>query len=354
MRKIIHLDMDCFFAAVEMRENPSLIGKPVAVGGSSSRRGVISTCNYEARKFGVRSAMATGLAMKLCPELILKPHSSRLYREASDIVMDICHRYTDKVQTLSLDEAYLDVTASDLPKGSATLLAQKIREEIFAATKLTASAGIAPNKLLAKLACEKNKPNGQFTVSPDKIPEFMTPLPLGKLHGIGKVTSDYLADMGFKTCADILPITRFELVARLGKLGDWLYEAVRGIDEREVITEWERKSLSVETTFSKDLAEPDEMRSALSELIEELQGDLRHYPEKLVHGLVVKIKYHDFKQTTIERAGSRIDLDAAWGLHLERWGKDPRPVRLLGVGVRFVPEDEVSPQLSFDALEIAG
>jgi DNA polymerase-4 len=353
MRKIIHLDMDCFFAAVEMREDPSLVGKPVAVGGSSSRRGVISTCNYEARKFGVRSAMATAFAMKLCPQLILKRHSGHLYREASEIVMDICHRYTDVVQSLSLDEAYLDVTESDLPKGSATLLAQKIREEIFVATKLTASAGIAPNKLLAKLACERNKPNGQFTVSPDKIQDFMTPLPLAKIHGVGKVTAEYLAQQGFKTCADILPITRFELVARLGNLGDWLYEAVRGIDDREVITEWERKSLSVETTFAKDLAGPDEMRSALAELIDELKDDLQHYPEKKIHGLQVKIKYHDFKQTTIERAGSLIDLDTAWALHLERWGKDPRPVRLLGVGVRFVSEEE-SPQLSFDALEIAG
>ncbi len=353
MRKIIHLDMDCFFAAVEMREDPSLVGKPVAVGGSAARRGVISTCNYEARKFGVRSAMATGLAMKLCPKLILRGHSGHLYREASDIVMDICHRYTDKVQSLSMDEAYLDVTESDLPKGSATLLAQKIRQEIFDATKLTASAGIASNKLLAKLACEKNKPNGQFTVSPDKVMEFMTPLPLGKIHGIGKVTAEYLRQQGFNTCADILPLTRFELVARLGNMGDWLHDACRGLDDRDVITEWERKSLSVENTFSKDLSEPEDMRVALSELIEELQEGLTEYPEKKVHGLQVKIKYHDFKQTTIERAGMPVDAENAWHLYLERWAIDPRPVRLLGVGVRFVSEEE-TPQLSFDALTATG
>jgi DNA polymerase-4 len=353
MRKIIHLDMDCFFAAVEMREDPSLNGLPVAVGGSASHRGVISTCNYEARKYGVRSAMATAYAMKLCPHLILRRHSGHLYREASEIVMDICHKYTDLVQSMSMDEAYLDVTESDLPQGSATLLAQKIRQEIYEATKLTASAGIATNKLLAKLACEKNKPNGQFTVSPDKVMEFMTPLPLKKIHGIGKVSADYLSQLGFNTCADILPLTRFELIARLGNMGDWLFDACRGLDDREVITEWERKSLSVETTFSKDLSEPEDMRVALVDLVTELREGLEEYPEKKVHGLQVKIKYHDFKQTTIERAGMAIDADNAWALHLERWASDPRPIRLLGVGVRFVT-DEVSPQLTFDALTASG
>lgn len=353
MRKIIHLDMDCFFAAVEMRENPSLVGKPIAVGGSPTKRGVISTCNYEARKYGVRSAMASAHAMKLCPKLQILKHSGHLYREASDIVMDICHKYTDLVQTLSIDEAYLDVTNSDLPQGSATLLAQKIRQEIFAATKLTASAGIATNKLLAKLACEKNKPNGQFTVAPDKVMDFMTPMPLKKIHGIGKVTAEYLSQLGFNTCADILPLTRFELVARIGNMGDWLYDACRGLDDREVITEWERKSLSVETTFVKDLSEPHDMKEALTQLVEELQEGLEEYPEKRVHGLQVKIKYHDFKSTTIERAGAPITADTAWALHLERWAKDPRPVRLLGVGVRFVSQEE-SHQLSFDALTAAG
>ncbi len=353
MRKIIHLDMDCFFAAVEMRENPALKGRPVAVGGPASHRGVISTCNYEARKFGVRSAMATATALKLCPQLILCRHSGALYRQASDIVMGICHQYTDKVQTLSLDEAYLDVTESDLPHGSATLLAQKIRQEIFDHTQLTASAGIAPNKLLAKLACETNKPNGQFTIAPDQIMPFMTPLALGKIHGVGKVTAEYLAQQGFKTCADILPLTRFELVARFGRLGDMLYEACRGIDERAVQTEWERKSLSVETTFSQDLSDPDDMRTALSDLVSELQMELSAYADRKPHGLQVKIKYHDFKQTTIERAGSAIDAESAWSLHLERWSEDPRPVRLLGVGVRFISVPP-TPQLSFDAFYRAG
>jgi DNA polymerase-4 len=352
MRKIIHIDMDCFFAAVEMRENPALKDVPLAVGGSAARRGVISTCNYVARKFGVRSAMATGLALKLCPNLVVVGHSSRKYSEASAIVFDIFHQYTDQVQSVSIDEAYLDVTHADLPNGSATLLAEKIRAEIFAKTQLTASAGIAPNKLLAKLACERNKPNGQCTVAPKDVAAFMHDLPLAKIHGIGKVTADYLKQLGFLTCKDILPLSRFELVARLGRLGDMLYEACRGIDDREIVTEWERKSLSVETTFAKDLADPDEMKLALHELVEDLKGSLVEYSDKKVHGLQVKIKYHDFRQTTIERAGSVVDLETAWSLHLERWTRDPSPVRLLGVGVRFCPEEE-NPQLSFDALEMA-
>lgn len=353
MRKIIHVDMDCFFAAVEMRDNPQLRNVPLAVGGSATSRGVISTCNYPARKFGVRSAMATGLALKLCPSLVVVKHSMRKYSEASEAVFDVLGRYTDKMQMVSVDEAYLDVTDADLPRGSATLLAEKIRGEIFAATGLTASAGIASNKLLAKLASERNKPNGQCTIAPRDVTAFMRELPLGKLHGIGKVTADFLRQQGFVVCKDLLPFTRFELVARFGRLGDMLYDACRGIDEREVVTDWERKSLSVEQTFPVDIADIDQLRSALHELVEDLKRGLSEFPDKRPHGLQVKIKYHDFRQTTIERAGCAVDIESAWGLCLERWLAKPAPVRLLGVGVRFQPEFE-SPQLTFDALSLAG
>lgn len=353
MRKIIHVDMDCFFAAVEMRDNPHFRHVPLAVGGSASSRGVISTCNYPARKFGVRSAMATGLALKLCPKLVVVKHSMRKYAEASEAVFEILRRYTSLLQVVSVDEAYLDVTESDLPHGSATLLAEKIRAEIFAATGLTASAGIASNKLLAKLASERNKPNGQCTVAPRDVANFMHDLPLAKLHGIGKVTADYLRQQGFVLCRDVLPLSRFELVARFGRLGDMLFESCRGIDERAVITEWERKSLSVEQTFAVDISDVDQMKLALHDLVEDLKLSLADYPEKKPQGLQVKLKYHDFRQTTIERAGCPIDLEAAWGLCLERWLKQPAPVRLLGVGVRFQPESEVQ-QLAFDALCLAG
>ncbi len=354
MRKIIHVDMDCFFAAVEVRDNPALQGKPVAVGGSASGRGVISTCSYEARKFGVRSAMATATALKLCPQLILLKHRGHAYREASEIVHDIFHRHTDLVQSLSLDEAYLDVTDADLPRGSATLLAERIRAEIFEATRLTASAGIAPNKQLAKLASEARKPNGQFTVAPGQELAFLRNLSLGKLHGIGPVTAGRLKEDGLVTCADVWRLPLSELIGRYGSLGEWLHDASRGIDDREVVTEWERKSLSVETTFPRDLSEPDEMRLQLDELMAEMLEDLQEYPEKTVKGLQVKIKYHDFRQTTVERAGVPLTADSAWTLFQSRWLADPRAVRLLGVGVRFATAEEEGPQLRFDSLDPAG
>lgn len=347
MRKIIHVDMDCFFAAVEMRDNPSLVGKPVAVGGSPSQRGVISTANYEARKYGVRSALSSAQALKLCPNLVLLRGRYLAYRKAAEQIREVFHRYTDLVEPLSLDEAYLDVTDSDLPQGSATFLAQRIRSEIYQATGLTASAGIAPNKLLAKLASERNKPNGQCTIAPEEIPRFMADLPLGKLHGVGPVTTSRLKEEGFQTCKDLLAFSRFELVHRLGSLGDWLYDACRGIDEREVSSEWERKSLSVEETFPRDLEDPDIMRAELARLWEELESDLTKHQDREIKGLVVKIKFYDFKQTTIERGNLPLNVDSVHRLFSARWETEPRPVRLLGVGVRFAEETEENLQLSF-------
>ncbi len=349
MRKIIHLDMDCFFAAVEMRDNPRLREVPIAIGGSASRRGVISTCNYPARAFGVRSAMATGLALKLCPQLTLLPHRMRAYSEASRHVFEIFQRYTDQVEGVSVDEAYLDVTAVDLPKGSATLLAQELRRVIEAETGLTASAGVAPNKLLAKLASERNKPNGLCTIAPPQVEAFMRDLPLGKLHGVGKVTADALKAHGFQKASDLWPLSRFELAHRLGRLGEYLYFASRGVDERPVCTEWERKSISVENTFARDLTDVAEMRAQLLELFADFMEGLADHRDRKVAGLVVKIKYFDFQQTTIERAGARVDAEAVLELFHQRWLQRMAPVRLLGVGVRFAEEEEER-QLSFDSL----
>lgn len=352
MRKIIHIDMDCFFAAVEMRDFPELRGKPVAVGGSSQRRGVISTCNYEARKFGVRSAMPTARAFKLCPHLILQKSRFSTYAEASDQVFKIFHDYTPLVQSMSLDEAYLDVTDADLPSGSATLLAKMIRERIYKETGLTASAGIAENKLLAKLASEVKKPNGQFTIDPSQVAQFMLELPLGKIHGVGKVTSDYLASLGFKTCSELLPFSRFEMNAKFGKLGEYLFFAIRGISFSPVITEWERKSLGSERTFSEDLTDPTLLQMKLHELTLDVQESLSNYSDKKLASLQVKIKYHDFQLTTIERAGLDVSVENTWALFLDRWSQDPRPVRLLGVSVKFSGSSESS-QLTFDALSLS-
>lgn len=339
MRKIIHIDMDAFFAAVEMRDNPALRNVPMAVGGSSDRRGVISTSNYEARKYGVRSAMPTATAMKLCPHLVLVRGRMDKYREASDLVFEIFHEYTDLVQGLSLDEAYLDVTDSPLHNNSATLIAQEIRKRIFEVTGLTASAGIAPNKLLAKMASELNKPNGQFTISPHQVSEFIKNVPIGKIHGVGKVTAKNMNEMGIKTCLDLQKYSRDEMMYYFGKFGDALYDYARGEDDREVHTDYERKSLGTEETFAKDISDLEEMKTHIARMVEEVKESLEGYDDRVVKNLHVKIKYFDFKSTTIER---QLPLNTDNYLHLleERWLQDPRPVRLLGVGVKFEEQKE--------------
>lgn len=334
MRKIIHIDMDAFFAAVEMRDNPSLRNIPIAVGGSSDRRGVISTANYEARKYGVRSAMPTSQALKLCPHLKLVHSNFQKYREASDEVFKIFHEYTNLVQGLSLDEAYLDVTDSPHCQGSATLIAQEIRKKIFERTQLTASAGIGPNKLIAKLACEYKKPNGQFTVAPHQVGEFIKKTPIEKIWGIGKVTAKRLHEMKIKTCQDMQEYSRSEMIHLMGKFGDALYDFCRGIDEREVETEYERKSLGTEETFAKDISNPEEMKLHIVRMAQEVRESLEKYSDRVVKNLHVKIKYLDFKQTTIERQMPIEDESFVYLLE-ERWNQDPRPVRLLGVGVKF-------------------
>lgn len=351
VRKIIHIDMDAFFASVEMRDNPALRNVPMAVGGSSDRRGVISTSNYEARKYGVKSAMPTSHAFKLCPHLVLVKGRMEKYKEAAEQVLEIFYQYTDLVQSMGWDEAYLDVTDSPLHHNSATWIAQEIRQKIFEKTGLTASAGIAPNKLLSKMAGEIKKPNGQFTVSPDLIESFMLPLPINKIPGIGKVTSGRLHEMGYKTCGDLQKNSRSEMIHLFGKFGDTLFDYCRGEDDRELELEYERKSLGNENTFAQDIYSLDEMKEQLKGMISELIEDLAKYPEKKVKNLHVKIKYHDFKQTTIERA-LPVTEEFFMLLLEERWMQDPRPVRLLGVGVKF--EEQKNPQNPLLQLPLLG
>lgn len=229
MRKIIHVDMDCFFAAVEMRDNPALRDIPIAIGGSRERRGVISTANYPARKFGVRSAMPTGMALKLCPHLTLLPGRFDAYKEASNHIREIFSRYTSRIEPLSLDEAYLDVTDSVHCHGSATLIAQEIRQTIFSELQLTASAGVAPVKFLAKIASDMNKPNGQFVITPAEVPAFLQTLPLAKIPGVGKVSAAKLEAMGLRTCGDVQKCDLVILLKRFGKFGRILWGVVRGL-----------------------------------------------------------------------------------------------------------------------------
>lgn len=341
MRKIIHVDMDAFFASVEMRDNPALRNVPMAVGGSSDRRGVISTSNYLARKYGVKSAMPTKTALKLCPQLVLVRSNFSKYREASDQVFEVFHEFSDKVQGLSLDEAFIDVTDSPHFQGSATLIAKEIRKRIFERTQLTASAGVAPNKLLAKLASDVNKPDGLFTVAPHQVSDFIAQVPIERIWGVGKVTAKHMHEMGIKTCKDMQAYTRSDLIYHFGKFGDALFDFCRGEDDREVETEYERKSLGTEETFSKDIDDIEEMRTHVIRMAQEVRESLLGYEDKTVKNLHVKIKYFDFKQTTIERQIPLTDENFVLLLE-ERWFQDPRPVRLLGVGVKFEETKELS------------
>ena len=270
-RSIIHLDMDCFYAAIEVRDRPELRGKPVGVGGARDRRGVLTTCNYEARKFGVRSAMPTFMALQRCPRLIVLPTRFDVYRREAAVIRAILHRFTPLVEPLSLDEAYLDVSAHP---GAPGALAQVIRNLIFRKTKLTASAGIGPNKLVAKIASELNKPDGQWEVAPNEVSQFMAALPVRKIWGIGAVTEQKLQQRGITTCGELQRFSRVQLLDIFGKFGAELYDLCRGIDERPVEPHRERKSLSTEETFATDLETLAACEEKLEELFAELMADL--------------------------------------------------------------------------------
>jgi DNA polymerase-4 len=338
MRKIIHLDMDCFYAAVEMRERPELAGRPVAVGGGG-HRSVVTTCNYEARKFGVRSAMPGFMARERCPHLVFLPLRFDLYRAASQQIRAIFHDYTPLVEPLSLDEAYLDVSASDR---YAWEIAKEIRARIFAESGLTASAGIASNKMLAKIASDWRKPNGQFAILPDQVQEFMTGLPVRKIWGIGPKSAERFAASGIKTCGDLQKLSLHEMVVRFGKWGEELYHLCRGKDDREVRPHRISKSLSNENTFSDNLLSLGECETAIADLSEELLNELRRKaPERKVRKAFVKVKFADFSKTTRECLCSEPSVAVYQNLLAEAYQRKNLPVRLLGTGVRFEEAAEV-------------
>jgi DNA polymerase IV len=333
LRAIIHLDMDCFYAAIEVRDRPSLRGKPVGVGGARDRRGVLTTCNYEARKFGVRSAMPTFMALQRCPDLIVLPTRFDVYRREAAVIRGILHRFTSLIEPLSLDEAYLDVTEQP---GAPGPLAQVIRGTIFRKTKLTSSAGIGPNKLIAKIASEINKPNGQFEVTPEHVPEFMEKLPVRKIWGIGEKTERKLEELGVKTCGQLQRFSRPELVEFFGKFGLELYDLCRGVDDRPVEPDRPRKSLSTEETFAADLTTVDQCEEKLEELFQELMADLAQKEStRGIRKIFVKLKFNDFTRTTAERAGLAPTLADFHSLLAEAFARTGKPVRLIGLGVRF-------------------
>lgn len=335
-RKIIHCDADCYFAAIEMRDNPQWRKRPLAVGGRSDRRGVISTCNYEARQFGVRSAMPSAHAMRLCPELLIVPHNMDKYREASQHMRDIFYDYTDLVEPLSLDEAYLDVSACTQHQGSATRIAQEIRERIWHKIQITVSAGVAPSKFIAKIASDWNKPNGLCVVPPESVDEFIHTLAVEKLHGVGQVTAKKLHKLGLYTCCDIRKWTALDLSKHFGRFGRRLHHLSFGRDERLVQPHRVRKSLSVEHTYEKDLPDINACTSKLPELMAQLTQRLSRMGEHCpVSKAFVKLKFDDFTHTTIERTGSHARMSDYRLLMESAFERGKKPVRLLGIGVRF-------------------
>ena len=341
-RKIIHCDCDCFYAAVEMRDDPSLVNLPIAIGGKSDRRGVVATCNYKARHFGVRSAMPTGQALKLCPDLVVIPGTMAKYREAALQIRQIFYRYTDKVEPLSLDEAYLDVTDCTECQGSATLIAQQIRAQIATEVGVTASAGVAPNKFLAKVASDLNKPDGQFVITPEEVDDFVQKLEVKRIFGVGKVTNEKLRRMGIITCGDLQQRDLIELVDKFGVFGKRLHDLSYGRDERQVNSNSRRKSLSVEHTYSDDL--PDQMAclGKLPDLLLELRSRLRRVDsDYLVTKQFIKMKFNDFTATTVERQMvSGLPIESFEALCQQAWIRGNRPVRLMGIGVRFIDTSE--------------
>ena len=343
LRKIIHCDCDCFYAAVETRDDPALRGRPVAVGGRADQRGVVATCNYEARHFGVRSAMATGQALQRCPGLIVLPPAMEKYRIASRQILAIYGDYTDRVEPLSLDEAYLDVTEAPHCHGSATLMAQEIRARIAATVGITASAGIAPNKFVAKIASDWNKPDGQHVVLPHEVDAFVAALPVKKIFGVGQVTAAKLNRLGAHTCADLRSWSASQLQHHFGKFGTRLFDLVRGIDAREVCPDRERKSISVEETYNVDLPDLDACLAPMLDLIEKLRLRVaRNDAAPFVRKLTVKIRFADFRQTSVECVAGVIDATLFAGLLEAGHARGAQPVRLLGVGVRL---EEDAPDL---------
>ena len=355
VRKIIHVDCDCFYAAIEMRDMPELAGRPVAVGGRPDSRGVIATCNYEARAYGVRSAMSSARALRLCPQLVLLPPDFERYRAASRQILAIYRDYTPLVEPLSLDEAYLDVSGVAHCRGSATLMAQEIRARIHREVGITASAGIAPNKFIAKVASDWNKPNGQFVVRPEEVDAFVAALPVSKLFGVGKVTAARLQALGVSTCGELRAWSEAALVAEFGRFGASLYRLCRGEDNRPVVPERRRKSLSVETTFANDLPDLAASMAALPALVDDF---MRRYRRAGDAGAVckafVKVKFADFTQTTVERVTDQPSAALWQTLLAAGYARKALPVRLLGIGVRYADAPDDDTQLELFAPEAVG
>jgi DNA polymerase-4 len=344
MRKIIHCDADCFYVAVEERDDPSLRGRPVAVGGDESRRGVIATCNYEARAYGVHSAMPTAIARRLCPDLILVPGNMTKYRAVSAQMSAVFSRFTSMVEPLSLDEAFLDVSESPLYNGSATYMAEAIRQQVAREIGITVSAGVGPNKFLAKVASDWLKPDGLFTIPPAHVADFVQALSVSRIPGVGPVTLDKLQRLGIETCGQLQNHPYNELYQHFGAMAERLYGFARGNDERLVTPERTRKSMSVEHTYVFDLPDRETAKARLPVLYEKLLKRLQEIgSEYRIQSPFIKLKFCDFSATTLER-GSLLPSLPVFGALLDMaYQRGQKPVRLIGIGVNL---EEPSGQLA--------
>ncbi len=345
LRKIIHIDMDAFYASVEQRDNPEYRGKPLVVGGPPTTRGVVATASYEARKFGIRSAMSSRQAAQLCPHAIFVKPRFPAYKEASQKIREIFSRYTDLIEPLSLDEAFLDVTTDKLGIGSAIEIAKQIKQAIKDELQLTASAGVSINKFVAKTASDMKKPDGLTFIGPSSIEAFMEKLPVEKFFGVGKVTAQKMKNMGLHTGDDLKKLSEDELVKHFGKAGRFYYQIVRGIDNREVEPHRETKSVAAEDTFAYDLTTLEEMEPELDRIAQIVCNRLQNYQLK-GRTITLKIKYSDFKQITRNQSfttglNDLETISTAAKRLLAAAGTEDKKIRLLGISLSNFNEPEV-------------
>lgn len=347
-RKILHIDMDAFYASIEERENPELKGKPVIVGGSVQGRGVVSAANYAARKFGLHSAMPMVRALRLCPQVIRLPVNMKLYAQVSHQIRDIFFRYTPLIQPLALDEAFLDVTACEKLFGSAADIGLRIKQDIKNELNLVASVGVAPNKFVAKIASDVNKPDGFVVVDVEQVQAFLDPLPVSRLWGAGKATVALFDRMGIKTIAQLRRQSPEWLVSQLGKFGEHLWQLANGIDDRDVITDSQAKSISNETTFAQDIANRDMLEASLLHLTEQVAWRLRKAGLK-GRTVQLKLRYPDFRLITRSHTmvESSDNTNTLWtvvrDLFRHNWPGRPA-IRLIGMGISGLQSGIEQPQ----------
>lgn len=345
IRKIIHIDMDAFYASIEQRDNPKLKGKPIIVGGPPNTRSVVATCSYEARKYGIHSAMSSNLAAKLCPHAIFVSSHFDVYRKVSKQIRDIFKDYTDLVEPLSLDEAFLDVTMNKKNISSATTIAMEIKQRIQKITELTASAGVSINKFIAKVASDFNKPDGLTVVPPFKVLNFIEKLDIGKFYGIGKVTEQKMRKIGINTGADLKKLELNKLVKLFGKVGKFYYNISRGIDNRPVNPNWIRKSLGSEITLKIDIDNIEEITDILWKIALKLEKQLKklNLKGKTVN---LKIRYYDFETLTrsitlYKPIYKAEDIISDVKLLLNKTDAGLKKVRLLGISISKFENDNI-------------